>query len=91
MTLSMLDEALLKAKDDKDSPSYRHDLQYLLNTDAATRISLSFKEYLDSGIKVGDRVSVAVAKLKDSGPESVIKLLEQKENLDGRRTGGYYY
>jgi hypothetical protein len=75
VTLSLLDEEILKANGDERSPRSVRDLRFIIHSDAS-RISLSFKEYASSGIKVGDRVSVEVTKLKEKAPVSVAKLPE---------------
>jgi hypothetical protein len=75
VTLSMLQESVLKANADERSPRSGRDLSYLINSDAS-KISLSYNEYVASGIKVGDRVSVEVTKIKEKAKESIAKLLE---------------
>jgi hypothetical protein len=84
VALSMLEEKALRPADDEESSSYRQDLQYLLSTEAASRILLSYDEYVSSGIKVGDRVSISVTKVKDTSPGSLGKLLESKSRPPGR-------
>jgi len=81
VALSMLEENALRPADDEESSNYRQDLQYLLSTEAASRILLSYGEYVSSGIKVGDRVSISVAKVKDTSPGPLGKLLESKSRL----------
>ena len=75
VTLKMLEESVLKANGDEQSPRYGRNLEYLLSTHAS-RLSISYKEYLASGIKVGDRVLVEVTRSKEGAAESVAKLLE---------------
>jgi len=83
VTLALLEESVLKANSDERSRRFGRDLDYLINSDAS-RISISFKEYVSSGLRVGDRVSVEVTKVKQTSPESVAKLLEST-----RRTEAY--
>jgi hypothetical protein len=75
VTLSMLEESVLKANADERSPRSGRDLRYLIDSDAS-KISLSYNEYVALDIRVGDRVLVEVTKRKEKATESVAKLLE---------------
>ena len=83
VTLSMLDEKILKENEDERNPHHhRRDLQYMLNSDMASRISLSFKDYASSGIKVGDKVSVEVTKLREARPKAVNRTMDSKNKSE---------
>lgn len=66
VTLSMLDEGVLRARGDKKSPYFGLGLAYLLRSRVGACVSLSLDEYASSGIRVGDRVSVGVTRLKEN-------------------------
>ena len=53
VTLSMLEESVLKANADERSPRSGRDLSYLINSDAS-KISLSYNEYVALDIRVGE-------------------------------------
>jgi hypothetical protein len=72
VTLSMLEESVLKANADERSLSSGMDLRYLINSEAS-KISLNYNEYVALDIRVGDRVSVEVTKRKEKATESIAK------------------
>jgi hypothetical protein len=76
VTLSMLEEEVLKSNDKHRPPHHPKDIQYMLNTGAASSVSMNFNEYSSSGIKVGDKVSVEVTKLKDTDVKQFGSIME---------------
>src|SRR5580698_354071 len=76
VTLSMLEEEAWKSNDKHHSLYNARDIRYILDTGAASNVSMNFNEYSSSDINVGDMVSVEVTKLKDTDMKQFNSIME---------------
>jgi len=86
VTLTMVEESVLKSNAEGRPPRPGRSLMYFFHTDAPTRVTSTFSEYVLSGIKVGDRVWVEVTKLEEAAPDLPAELLESTRTPPGNQS-----